>query len=591
MSAFYPRERVFQLLDQAARAPVVWVSAPPGAGKTTLVASWLESRDLPALWYHLDAGDSDLATFFYYLGRAAGQVVPTSRKPLPLFTPEYQFGLSVFSKRFFEGLFSRLKPPAVVVFDDYHEIPADSPFHGALRDGLETIPQGMTAVLISRKAPVAAMARMKARGRMEALDWDDLRLSLDETKGLADLHCKKELPPSLLQNLHEKARGWAAGIVLMLAGGKTNASVYILQAETPHEEIFDYFAGELFEKMDEDTRKFLLMTAFLPSMTAVMAERLSGFAASGKTLAHLCRNRYFTEMHIRDTSVYQYHPLFREFLLFRARELFSPDELGRIQKSAAALLAEEGLNEDAAMILRIARDWKGLVGLVLSQAQALMAQGRHQTLQEWIEAVPQEIMEHNPWLLFWLGACRLPVDPNGARDCFEQALAGFDADADSAGVFMAWSFAVDSFLLDPSGVARLDHWIALIDELMMRYPLFPSPIIEAHVYTGILFALAIRQPQRPETGEWAKRALALSAEIRDPQLYGKTAQVVILYHIWSGDLPAVKMVIEPLRESIAYRGASPPLPFIALKHYEALYCWLSAQAEARAWPMFRRLCW
>lgn len=576
----FPRERLFAILDVAAQRPLVWIAAPPGAGKTTLVESWLDARKFSALWYSLDAGDGDLASFFYYLGKAVKHAAPRHRKPLPLFTPEYQFGLSVFSKRFFESLFSRIKPPAVLVFDNYQEIPLESPIHGALRDGLEAVPKGVTVVFVSREAPVAAMARQKAGGKVATLGWGDLKLTLDESKGLAGLHGKNEEPPSTLRHYHDTVDGWAAGLVLMLAGAGAGSTEHPPRAEAPLQDIFDYYAGELFEKADDDMREFLLSTAFFPSMTASMAERLSGVAASKKILSYLCRNHYFTEMHAKDTPVYQYHPLFRAFLLSRASESFLPQELKRVQRSAAALLAEEGQTEDAVALLREAEDWHGYAALVLGQTQSLMTQGRHQTLQEWIEAVPQEIVEHTPWLLFWRGACRLPVDPNGARDCFETALAGFDADADSAGVFMAWSFAVDSFLLDPSGVARLDHWIALIDELMMRYPLFPSPIIEAHVYTGIIYALAIRQPQRPETGEWAKRALALSVEIQDPQLYGKTAQVVIFYHILSGDLPAAKMVIEPLRESIAYRGTSPPLPFITLKYFEALYCWLSAQPES-----------
>jgi len=34
------RERLFELLDEKRKHPAIWVAGPPGAGKTTLVASF-----------------------------------------------------------------------------------------------------------------------------------------------------------------------------------------------------------------------------------------------------------------------------------------------------------------------------------------------------------------------------------------------------------------------------------------------------------------------------------------------------------------------------------------------------------------------
>jgi LuxR family transcriptional regulator, maltose regulon positive regulatory protein len=54
-----PRERVFAHLDESRQRPLVWVTSPPDAGKTTLVSSYIESRKLKALWFQVDAGDTD----------------------------------------------------------------------------------------------------------------------------------------------------------------------------------------------------------------------------------------------------------------------------------------------------------------------------------------------------------------------------------------------------------------------------------------------------------------------------------------------------------------------------------------------------
>ncbi len=66
------RERLFAVLDEAREhKPAICVVGPPGAGKTTLVASWLDAHGIKGIWYQVDPGDADLATFFYYLGEAA----------------------------------------------------------------------------------------------------------------------------------------------------------------------------------------------------------------------------------------------------------------------------------------------------------------------------------------------------------------------------------------------------------------------------------------------------------------------------------------------------------------------------------------
>ncbi len=97
----FPRKRLFILLDQMRKQSAIWVSGPAGSGKTTLVNSYLETRGIPCLWYEVDEGDTDLATFFYYLGQAAKRAVPRKTKSLPLLTPEYPPRHSNFYKTLF----------------------------------------------------------------------------------------------------------------------------------------------------------------------------------------------------------------------------------------------------------------------------------------------------------------------------------------------------------------------------------------------------------------------------------------------------------------------------------------------------------
>ena len=61
LSDIFPRKRLFDLLNDLRKRPILWVSGPPGSGKTTLIGSYIETLKIPCLWYKLDESDSDPA--------------------------------------------------------------------------------------------------------------------------------------------------------------------------------------------------------------------------------------------------------------------------------------------------------------------------------------------------------------------------------------------------------------------------------------------------------------------------------------------------------------------------------------------------
>src|SRR4030067_1315859 len=102
------RKRLFQLLDEACKKLVIWLTAPPGAGKTTLVTTYLDEKKLPCIWYQIDEGDGDIASFFHSMGIAAKQANPRKKKPMPNLTPEYLLGLANFTRNYFREMYIRV---------------------------------------------------------------------------------------------------------------------------------------------------------------------------------------------------------------------------------------------------------------------------------------------------------------------------------------------------------------------------------------------------------------------------------------------------------------------------------------------------
>ena len=175
------RPRLFTLLDEGRQRSIIWVSGSAGSGKTTLVADYLDTWALDDIWYQADESDGDVATFFFYLSRAAAESDGSDSKPLPAFSHQYLSDLPAFSHGYFRELFGRLAQPFAVVIDNFQDVPEKSQFHDVIRDGLAEIPPGSCVVIISREEPPAWTARIRANQRMLALDQSDMRLTREES--------------------------------------------------------------------------------------------------------------------------------------------------------------------------------------------------------------------------------------------------------------------------------------------------------------------------------------------------------------------------------------------------------------------------
>ena len=353
----YVRTRLFELLDAARQQRIVWIAAPPGTGKTTLASSYILSRPFKALWYQLDASDDDIGSFFHYLALALKIASPAYRNSLPSLTPEYLPGLLTFTRRFFEKLAQRLGTPAMIVLDNYQEV---GPVHRCMKFCARphkppkwNIVHGTEPQQSSSTISAIATTR-----RFEILGWEELQLTLDEAQSIASLRSEK-IVRGRVEELHRRTQGWVAGLRLLLdqEGIRLDAQLKSGQAQ---QVLFGYFAAEVFERWPHSTQVALLKAALLPVMTVPQAERLTGDMNIGKVLADLHRRNYFVVLRMDDEPRYEYHALFRDFLLNRGQTTFDEAERRTLQIEAAELLVKSNQTEDAASLYYASQDRKGL---------------------------------------------------------------------------------------------------------------------------------------------------------------------------------------------------------------------------------------
>lgn len=563
-----PRPAWFRQLDRVfRRTPVAWLPAPAGAGKSTLVASYSHARR--HLWYQIDARDADPAAFFNYMYEAVVRRAPRARARLSAFGPDNLANPGNYARSFFEQLGAILRPPLLLVLDNYQDLPDDSPVHELLAEGMRVLPDGIQILVLSRSEPPAAFAALMVARRLTLLDGGALAFTLAETRRVAQGYRLGRLAADAVARLHARTRGWAAGTVLMLEQATREGAAAPDFDRPVAQTLFDYFAAEVLARAPAAQQKVLRETALLSEVSAENAAALTGEPAAMRMLQEFARKRYFTYRSSGVTPVYQYHPLFREFLLAQLQQRLAPVDLAALRQRAAALAEAHGRIEDAAELLQHAGAWPEMSELVLRHAAALVGKGRLATLEGWLRALPEAVLDHEAWLLYWLGVCRMPYDNDDARAQFEAAFAQFRDRRDARGVFLAWTGAVESIMFGFRDFHVADPWIESLDALLRDYPEFPDPATGARLACAMLIALSLRQPQHPRIAEWRERVHALFCAIRDARFRAFAGVYLSIHYTWMGDFVRAAFVIEQLRP-LAQEDGATPLARVTAKVSEAM---------------------
>lgn len=554
------RTRVFTELDEHLRRPLVWVVGPPGAGKTTLVASYLRARRRPVVWLRLDDRDGELSSFVHFLGLAARPLLPP-RVGLPVFTADVQLTPAVFLRRLFERLERHLPRRTVIVFDDYHRIPDHSPVHTLLAETLHDI-AGLPVVTISRTDPPPAYASLFTTGELAMLGPDRLLLAPDELRALVGLHHPSAGAPArrAWQSRARLAQGWLAGTTLLLREAPPDTRTRSPRDDTP-QAVFGLLAREALDRATDAHRRFLLLTSLLTEFTAGIADAVTGASFAATYLDALHRGRFFVERTEGEAQWYRYHPLFRAVLREEASRRMSAEAMRDVHARAGrALVAACRLDEGIPQLVD-GHDWDALRQAIIDIAPAVIAQERHAVLAGWIRAIPDERRVDDPDLLLWLATSLVSIDPPEADRLARHAAVAFDATGASAGRLAAWSVSAVAIIAAFRDLAPLD---ALIDTLPCDMPAdLPAlpPLLQFQVTTSIATALMWRRPGDARTNAWVQRARELRSAQAPGTVVGGIYPGDTSYYVWLGDLTSAASAAESFQRS---RRSDEPIPVARL---------------------------
>ncbi|MGH7391634.1 MAG: BTAD domain-containing putative transcriptional regulator [Candidatus Rokuibacteriota bacterium] len=550
------RPRLFKMLQRPARA--VWIWGPPGCGKTALVSSYLAQRKGPQAWYQIDRGDADLATIIHNLGVLRARWRPGS-PPSPV---GLAGALDDAVHRAFTRLWNAAPAGFVLVFDDWHELPTAAPLQSLWPELLASVPEGRRLVVTSRSGPGASVARLRAAGHLISLGWADLRLTPREARML--VRGRGIRSSRLVDALTTRADGWAAGLCLL---AEVRPDPNVREPGASGTGLFEYLAAEMLARLSAADRAALLSLALVPAFTESLAAELAGAASATRLAAATRGEQYFIERRAGSPAIYQFHPLFRDFLRARAEQAVTAEVAARARRTGARHLLEIGSPDEAARLLVEAEAWDELEKLVTAKASSLVARGCEQTVLGWLKAVPDSVAAARPWMSFWLAVAGSSLGFPTVRGHLGRAIDLFDKKGHGTGLALSLAQMLDTYFLEWGRFRDIDPWLDKADEHIEHTLARGEPLI-GRLAVSAFRAFFYRRPDHRHV-PWLRERLHAIREQPDNQDAIAAGLALSSYYSWIDDPARALALAQAAQDGIRTANASTITRQLA-DHLEAL---------------------
>ena len=564
------RKRLFRQISALLEKGNLWVGGPPGAGKTVLTADFSIRTSISVAWYEIDLLDADLVTFFsgfpgaFHLFNLSSSTISS----LPKLLPEDMLALPVFARKFFRSFFQCLPDEWLLVFDNVQEIPQDSPLLELMVICLQELPIKCKAIFLSRLSPPPAFAKMKTSGSLQVLAAEDLRFTSHEIGEVMALHGIVDEENGCVKYLKQTTNGWAAGLTLLLKEQNKEICAQGIGDKLNNQELFDYFTGVIFSKLSHKNKYLLVQAALLPDIRPDILDLLQDNSSSRKYFMELSRNNFFTYALDRKGDLFQFHPLFKEFLRNVADNILPASELSSFQKKATEILVSEGRTEDAIELLNRAGKWPESVVLIKKTGATMVEQGRFKTLLRWQQNLPQNVVNKDPWLLFFFGNAATAFNPLEAIDIFKKSFDLFQAEENTTGALLACSSLTNSIINHLCDLSALDPWLDFLEQQLDPHT-FPNDgcFENISISNAIFRALVLRRPSHPDIEAW----LLLVVK------QGGMHPALITHYLWTGRFTEARAALD--RIYVHQNKIGSKLQLSAIKAMEVQYYLIIGEPE------------
>jgi LuxR family maltose regulon positive regulatory protein len=373
------------LVDRLCASPpasVICVVAPPGYGKTTVLAQWAQRKGERVAWVEVDPRDNDPAVLLTYIAVALDRI---ERIDPEIFHALAAPGAEVTVVARLANAMSAMTEPVALVLD-HAELLDNRHCLDAVAQLAAQLPSGSQLALASRTSPPLPVALLRAQGRVLEIGVPELAMDQSEARELLEA-AGVQLGDTEVAELLGGTEGWPVGLYLgalaLQAGARQGREGAGIEFVGDDRFMVEYLWSELLSRLPQPTVVFLRRTAVLERLCGPLCDAVLDTSGSTDTLEALESSNLLLVPLDRRRQWYRYHHLFHEFLHAELTRR-EPELVPQLHARAAAWCEGNGLAETAVAHAQAAGDTDRVARLVATLVQPAYATGRVETARRWL---------------------------------------------------------------------------------------------------------------------------------------------------------------------------------------------------------------
>ena len=208
MELLFRRRLVSQI--ESSPAPVTYIYGPSGFGKSSLARQFVQSSNLPHVWFEGRA-TTTARELFIELSESIANVLPEFKSEFQKFQARESFTAKDVGD--FLGIFHRIKREFILVIDDAEQV---SDLHNDISLAfIKDFPNHLKFIVVRSPAPTLSNLKEFGFHRFQVISPEELRFNREEFKLLA-ASMTKNITKSDLDQLFDFTEGWPQGSALAL---------------------------------------------------------------------------------------------------------------------------------------------------------------------------------------------------------------------------------------------------------------------------------------------------------------------------------------------------------------------------------------